>query len=365
MLKTLNKLKKPDFNLLITTLILTIFGIIMVYNASVAEANQLFGDKYYFLKLQLKWVLIGYLGLIGAMIIPLNWLKKIAWPSLVLTLILLILVLIPGIGNSALGARRWMNIGPFNLQPSELSKLTLSLYLAAWLTKNRPFGLYLLILGVVLGLIMLQPDLGTAIVVIFSSILVYYVSGANWIYLSLLSIIGGLTGIGLILSSPYRKARLLTFFDPTRDPLGSSYHIRQALIAIGSGGLFGLGLGQSRQKYQFLPQVATDSIFAVVAEELGFLGGTLVLIIFCWLIYKCFNVARTATDDFTRLLAVGISSWLATQSFLNFAAMLALVPLTGVPLPFISYGGSSLVFALTGIGLLLNISRYRSNLIKK
>lgn len=365
MLKNFTKPKKPDFSLFILALVLTLFGIVMVYNASVFEAFQIYADKYHFLKAQLVWFGIGLLSLLIVTFIPLNLIKKTAGVFFSLTLVLLGLVLIPGIGNSALGARRWINIGGFSLQPTELAKLSLSIYLSAWLIKHRSFWAYLIVLGLVLGLIMLQPDLGTAIIIIFSSVIVYYVSGVNWLYLLAVGIFGSLSGAALILTSAYRKARVLTFINPAQDPLGSSYHIRQALITIGSGGLWGLGLGQSRQKYQFLPQVTTDSIFAVIAEELGFIGAGLLIILLLMLIFKAFKLARLAADDFSKLLAAAIASWLAIQVTVNLAAMLALIPLTGVPLPFISYGGSSLIVNLTAVGLLLNISRYQLNPKKK
>lgn len=361
MLYSTCKPKKPDFILFFLVVILSLFGIVMIYNASVFEAFQIYADKYHFLKAQLVWFGIGLTSLLVTTFIPLSLIRRLGGVFFSLTLILLVLVLIPGIGNTALGARRWINIGGFGLQPTELVKLSLSIYLSAWLIKHRSFWSYLIILGVILGLIMLQPDLGTAIVIIFFSVIVYYVSGANWLYLLAVGILGSLSGLALILTSAYRKARLLTFLNPAQDPLGSSYHIRQALITIGSGGLFGLGLGQSRQKYQFLPQVTTDSIFAVIAEELGFIGACFLIIILFIIIFKAFKIARLAVDDFSKLLATAIASWLAIQITVNLAAMMALIPLTGVPLPFISYGGSSLVVSLTATGLLLNISRYQKN----
>ena len=356
------KSRKPlDKVLLILTLGLTLFGVLMVYDASIVEAYNLFNDKYYFLKQQLIWFTLGFISLIITSRLPLLWLKKIAPIALLISIILLILVLIPGIGSSTYGARRWINLAGFTLQPTELVKLSLSLYLATWLAKHRSFWHYLVLLGLILGLIMLQPDLGTSIVIIFTAVLTYYISGANAFHILSLSLVSGLSGLALILSSSYRKERLLTFLNPTRDPLGSSYHIRQALIAIGSGGLWGLGLGQSRQKYQFLPQVTTDSIFAIIAEEIGFFGSSLVIIALFFIVLRGFRIARLAPDTFTKLLAASISSWIGIQATINLAAMLALAPLTGVPLPFISYGGSSLIVILTGVGLLLNISRYQVN----
>lgn len=365
MLKSKPKPKKPDLVLAALVIAITFFGLLMVYNASVVEAYQLYSDKYHFVKLQSLWAALGLIALAFATFLPLSLFKKIAPAALLINIILLIIVIIPGVSSSSFGARRWINLAGFSLQPTELIKLTLSLYLAAWLAKERPFWPYLVILALILGLIMLQPDLGTAIVIILTAVLVYYISGAPLTYLLLVGILGTASGLGLIFSSQYRKERLLTFLNPSRDPLGSSYHIRQALIAIGSGGLWGLGLGQSRQKYQFLPQVTTDSIFAIIAEELGFFGSSLVIIVLFAIVIKAFHIARLAPDSFTRLLATGIASWLGLQILINLAAMLALVPLTGVPLPFISYGGSSLIVILTGMGLLLNISRFQLSSKKK
>lgn len=354
--------RKPVDKILLTlTLAVTLFGILMVYDASVVEAYQLFNDKYYFLKLQSQWAVLGFIALFITSKLPLDWFKKIAPLALIVSLILLIIVLIPGLGETTLGARRWLNLAGFNLQPTELIKLSLSLYLATWLAKDRSFWLYLVLLGFILGLVMLQPDLGTAIVIIFSAVLTYYISGANIFYLISVGFMGILSGLALIFTSAYRKERLLTFFNPARDPLGSSYHIKQALIAIGSGGLWGLGLGQSRQKYQFLPQVTTDSIFAVIAEEIGFFGAGLVILALFFIVIRALRIARLAPDNFSRLLAAAIAGWIGIQAVINLAAMLALLPLTGVPLPFISYGGSSLIVTLAAIGLLLNISRFQLN----
>ena len=357
--------KKPDFVLLILVILTALFGVLMVYNASVVEAFQLFSDKYYFLKLQSLWLVLGMVILGLTAFISLPFLKKIAPIALLINILLLIAVLIPGIGSTTYGARRWINIAGFTLQPTELIKLTLTLYLAAWLDKDKPLWPFLVILGVILGLIMLQPDLGTTIVIILTAVSIYFISGAPLMHLSLLGILGLLSGIGLIFLSPYRKERLLTFFNPARDPLGSSYHIQQALIAVGTGGLWGLGLGQSRQKYQFLPQVSTDSIFAIIAEELGFFGAGLVILILFAIVLRAFKIARFSPDNFTKLLSAGIASWLGLQILINISAMLALLPLTGVPLPFISYGGSSLLVTLAGIGLLLNISRFQISPKKK
>lgn len=353
------KPKKADYLLLSAIVILTIFGVIMVYNASVFEAFRIFSDKYYFLKNQFIWAVIGLILMSVASKIPLELVKRLSFPSLIISLFLLIIVLIPGIGTKVMGARRWINLGSFTLQPTELVKLALTVYLAAWLAKQKPLLPFLGLLGLIGGLIMLQPDLGTTIIISFTAVATYYLSGAPILTFLFIGLFGFVSGLGFIFSSSYRKERLLTFFNPSRDPLGSSYHIQQALIAIGSGGLWGLGLGQSRQKYQFLPQVTTDSIFAIIAEELGFIGSSLVIFLLVFIILRTFKVARYAPDNFTRLLTAGIGCWLGIQSLINIAAMVSLLPLTGVPLPFISYGGSSLIVSLTAMGLVLNISRYQ------
>ena len=350
---------RPDWFLLSLVLGLTVFGLVMVGNASVVEAYRDFGDKLYYLKLQLQWAGLGLFLFFLASFFPYRRLKVLAAPLMVFTLFSLVAVLIPSLGTQALGARRWLGVGSWRFQPAELTKFSFALYLAAFLSNKKKILPFLVLLGLLVFLIMLEPDLGTTVIVIISGLIVYFVSGAPLWLIGGLGILGVLGGLGLIFFSSYRKERLLTFLNPTRDPLGASYHIRQILIALGSGGLFGLGLGQSRQKYEYLPAVTTDSIFAVIAEETGFVGAFLVILTFLVLIWRGFKIAKEAPDAFGRLLAIGIISWLGLQALVNLAAMVALVPLTGIPLPFISYGGSSLVLALTGAGILLNISKQR------
>lgn len=350
---------RPDWFLLGLALALTIFGVVMVGNASVIEAYRDFGDKLYFLKLQAQWAGLGLFALLIASVFDYRRLKFWATPLMLLALCLLVLVLIPGLGRQTLGARRWLSLGGFTFQPAELIKLAFVLYASVLLANKKKAWPFLFLLAVVLLLIMLEPDLGTAVVVTATGLIVYFASGASLGLITLIGLVGFLTGAGLVLFSPYRRERLLTFFNPTRDPLGASYHIRQILIALGSGGIFGLGLGQSRQKYEYLPATTTDSIFAVIAEELGFVGGSVVIIAFLLFIWRGIKIAQEAPDEFGRLLAVGITAWIGLQALINLAAMVALVPLTGVPLPFISYGGSSLVLALTGTGILLNVAKQK------
>ena len=352
--------RKPDVFLLVLTCFLTVFGIIMVGDASVVEAYRDFGDKFYYLKLQAQWVGLGMLGLFGGLFFNLQKLKKLAFPLLLITIIFLILVLIPGVGIKALGAKRWLGLGSFRFQPSELAKFTFILWTAAFLSNKKKTLPFLGVLGLLGGLIILQPDLGTTIILVSSGLIIYFASEAPIWEIGILGIFGILGGLGLIFSSPYRKERFLTFLNPGRDPLGASYHIRQILIALGSGGILGVGLGQSRQKYEYIPMATTDSVFAIIAEEVGFIGAMILVSLFLVFIWRGLKIAKEAPDEFSRLLAVGITSWIGFQALLNFGAMTALIPLTGIPLPFISYGGSSLVLSLLTIGILGNISRYKT-----
>jgi cell division protein FtsW len=258
-----------------------------------------------------------------------------------------------------LGARRWINLGFFVLQPAELTKLVLVIYLSAWFSAKEKGRLasFLILMGMVVGLVILEPDLGTAIIIIATAVTLYFFSGAPVTqFLVLIPFLG--TGVlALAVFSPYRFRRLTTFLNPESDPQGASYHIRQAVIALGSGGLFGVGIGQSRQKYEYLPEANTDSIFAIIGEEIGFLGAILLIGLFAFVIWRGFRIAKRVTDPFGRFLALGITVWFGYQVAINIAAMVALIPLTGVPLPLISYGGSSLVMMLASLGILVNISR--------
>ena len=338
-------------------LLLTMFGVLMVFDASVVEAYRDFLDKFYFARQQLVWAVAGVAAMLIFSSIPYQVYRKAAIWAFAVSLLLLVLVLIPSVGTKVLGARRWITIGGIGIQPAELVKLTITMYLSTFFEKNIRFIHFALIVSIVVGLIMLEPDLGTAAVVAVIAFAIYFLAGASWKSIFLTSAAGILGATGFILSSQYRRARILTFLDPTKDPLGASYHIRQVLIALGSGGLFGVGIGKSRQKYEYIPAATTDSIFAIIAEELGFLGGLTLITLFVVFFVRSFSIAKRAADRFGQLLASGIAIWIATQTVINLGTMVALVPLTGVPLPFISYGGSSTIAVLSAVGILLNISK--------
>ena len=270
----------------------------------------------------------------------------------------LVLVLIPGVGAKLLGARRWISVGPIFFQPSEPAKFGLILYLAKLMSKKEASILYFVPLAIISALVMLEPDLGTTLIIVLAGAVQIFVSEINLLHFTAVGILGGLATLLLTVTSSYRKERLLTFFEQISDPLGRSYHIRQILLALGSGGLFGVGLGASRQKYLFLPEAGTDSIFAIIAEEVGFIGAFLLISLLGFYVIKAIIIAKNAPDKFSSFLALGIAAWIGIQVILNIGSMTALVPLTGVPLPFISYGGSSLVMIMFATGILLNISKY-------
>jgi cell division protein FtsW len=346
-----------DLNLCITVGVLLLFGLLLVYDSSLSHALRDFNDGYYYIKQQLIWVSLGLLIAGFFTVFDYHRLKIFALPSVVGSLILLLMVFIPGLGTQAGGAHRWLDLGVFTLQPSEIFKLAGILWLAAIYEKRAKYGAFLLLSGVgVVILALLQRDLGSAIVVVLMAVITYLIAGGSLIKVAMAIPVGILGFLVLVLSSEYRKKRVLAFLDPFSDPQGFTYHISQVLIALGSGGLFGLGLGQSRQKF-YIPEVTTDSIFAVVGEELGFFGAAFLIFLFSLLIVRGFRIAQNAPDRFGMVLAGGITAWLGIQAVVNIGSMVALFPLTGVPLPFISYGGSALVVNLAAIGMILNISK--------
>lgn len=353
------RLRPPDRWALLTVVMLSGFGILMVYDSSVAIAIRDFGNQYYYAAEQAKWLIAGFVALFVFSLIDYHYWQKIALPILLGTLVLLLAVFLPHIGVSALGAHRWINFGFFILQPAELAKFTLVIYLSAWFTsreRGRLFS-FLLLIGMVVGLVLIEPDLGTSIIIVAIGVILYFASGAPLIHFGILIPVLAVGLIGLAIVSPYRMARLTTFLHPNEDTQGASYQIHQALLALGSGGWVGVGVGQSREKYSYLPEANTDSIFAIIGEELGFVGSTAVILAFVFLVWRGFRIAKRAPDHFGTLIALGMTVWIAVQTTINLSAMAALMPLTGVPLPFISYGGSSLIIMLAAVGILLNVSR--------
>lgn len=366
---------QPDYVFLGIVTVLVIFGLVMLSSASSVLGFQRFGDSNYYLKKQLIGAFVGLLGFFVALRIDYRQWKRWAVPMMFGTIILLLLVFVPGLGPSLLGARRWISIGPIFFQPSEIVKLAFVLYLAAWFEQRdhllgsmrQGFAPFLVTLGVVATLVLLQPDLGTTLIIVLMSVAIYFSAGGSIKHLMGLGAVGAVLLFLAVKLAPYRAQRLTVFLNPDIDPsgLGASYHIRQAWLAIGSGGLFGLGLGRSQQKFNYLPEPAGDSIFAVMAEELGFIFVT--LFVFAWLvlILRGLRIARNAPDRFGRLTALGIITWLGLQAFLNIAALSGLLPLTGIPLPFMSHGSSAMVVSMTAIGVMMNISRQTTRSVRR
>lgn len=348
---------KVEFPLILTVVGLCIFGLVMVYDSSVVQSYQDFGDSYFFARQQLIWLGLG--ALVALILSNFNYqrLKPLSIFFLAGSFLMLLAVFIPGIGTKVSGASRWLALGPITLQPAEAIKISGIIWLASILEKG-PRLKHLLVLILLVGFItgFLQKDLGSTIIFVLSAASLFLVAGGSIIQLMGTVLAAALAGIALVITSEYRRNRLSAFLNPFSDPQGFTYHISQVLIALGSGGLFGLGLGQSRQKF-YIPEVTTDSVFAIVGEELGFVGAVILILLFGFLIYRGFRIAQKAPDQFGKLLAVGLTSWLGAQAIINLSAMVAFLPLTGVPLPFISYGGSALVANLAAIGILLNISR--------
>jgi len=361
------RLHKPDYVFFGIASFLFLFGILMLASASTVIAYERFQNSSYYLTHQL---LFGALPGVVLFLIMYSidyhlWRRWVRF-LFPLSLLLLILVFIPGVGVSYGRAQNWFSLGGFSFQPIELVKLTFVLYLALWLEERESliqntkgvFLPFLVLLGIVGGLIVLQPDLGGFLIVAMIALLMYFVAGAPWWQFGAIGSAGAALLAFVILAAPYRLSRLITFLNPDFDKLGVGYHVQQALLAVGSGGFFGLGLGQSRQKFLYLPEVIGDSIFAIIAEELGFIVTTLFVLLWIVLLVRGFHIAKNAPDTFGWYTSIGLTVWLVVQAFVNMGAMVRVFPLTGVTLPLVSYGGTSLVITLAAIGLLLNISRH-------
>jgi cell division protein FtsW len=358
--------KNADFFIFITVLVLLFIGTIMVASSTAAYAGERFGDSFYFIKRQMVYVILGVMAMFAMMNVNYKRLGKISPILMMLSIFLLIIVLIPGIGVELNEARRWIGIRGQTIQPTEVAKLSIILFLSYSLSKkkdkvrNFTKGLlpYLGLLGIIAGLVMLEPHFSATVIIGSVTMILLFAAGAKLGHFVLLSAPVMSLGTFLVISSPYRLRRLVAFLDPWSDVRGGGWQIIQSLLAIGSGGLFGRGTGKSLQKLLYIPEPYNDFIFSILAEEFGFLGVILVAFLFGLLIWRGFKVAMNAPDTFGGLVALGITSLIAIQVIINIAVVTSSMPVTGMPLPFFSYGGTSLIFLLSGVGILLNISRY-------
>lgn len=362
--------KRPDPVFLALLGALVAFGFIMLTSASGPLAFQRFDDPYWFVKHQLLYGLLpgSAFFLLFANVDYRAW-RRFAPHLLAASIVLLLVVFLPGIGAEWGTSKSWLHVGGFSLQPVEIVKLFFLVYLAALLERRAEAGEggvgtglapFLVALGAIALLLMLQPDLGSLLVIAAIAFAVYFVAGAPWLHIVGIIAAGAGAVALLIKSAPYRAARLMTFLHPELDPQGVGYHINQAFLAIGSGGWFGMGLGHSKQKYLFLPEVAGDSIFAVISEELGFIFMLAVLALLAAFILRMVRIAQRAPDPFGRFAAIGIAGWVFFQSLFNIGSMIGIMPMTGLPLPFVSYGGSSMAVLLGAMGVLANISAQAS-----
>lgn len=358
--------KTPDVWLMAVTGLLLFIGVLMVYSASAVLSHHKFDDSLYYAKRQLLFAALGILAMLGVARLDYDQFRRWSKIGLIVCFILLIIVLIPGIGIWRNGARSWLGIGAFSIQPSEFMKLAMIVFLGHWLAKHQRHltrvatGLLppLAILALAFGLIMLQPDLGTGTVLFATGIMMIFVAGMRIAHLCVMIGLGVFGFAALVISAPYRMQRIVAFLDPWQDQLGSGYQIIQSLYAIGPGGLMGAGYGMSKQKYLYLPEPQTDFIFSVTAEELGFLGGGTIIVLFLMIVWRGLHIAFNAPDLPATLIAFGITSMLGIQAMMNIGVVTGAFPVTGITLPLLSYGGSSLILTLVALGVLLNISRY-------
>ena len=362
-------MKKERILLIIAVVLLNLFGLIMIYSASNIWSEYKFNDPYKYLKSQGLFLIISYITLFIVSKVPYVEYKKKSNVIFLVCVVLLVLVLIPGVGSVRNGSRSWFGIGGFGIQPSEFTKLGLIIFTSKYLSNNnkeiRDIKKGVLpILGILLlifGLIMLEPDFGTGVVIVMTIVVLLFTSGVKMNFFIKIGVLGLIGVVALIIIAPYRMQRILSFINPWNDPLGSGFQIIQSLYAIGPGGLLGLGFGNSVQKHFYLPEPQTDFIFSIISEEFGFMGVLLVSILFITIIYSGFKIAMKCEDLFGKYLVFGITFGLAFQTMLNLMVVVGLIPVTGVTLPFLSYGGSSLLITMCGMGILLNISKNSCN----
>ena len=356
--------RRGDKSLIVAAATLSAFGLVMVFSASEVQGWLWFRNAAYYFERQLVWLALGLILLWVGARVDYHRLRPLAWPLGAVTLALLVLVLLPHVGVEAYGARRWLQVGPLGMQPAELAKGTTILFMAAWLERHRArlgslengVAPFLALLALVSVLILLERDLGTTLIVAAILMAQFLVAGGQKRHVLLLLLIVGLSAFVFIRIEPYRLHRIMAFLNPWSDPLNTGFQSIQSVLALGSGGIFGVGLGQSIQKYQWLPFAHTDFIFAIVGEETGLIGTTAVLSLFALFTYRGYRIALKAPDAFGSLIACGVTTWVAFQALINIAAVTVTLPTTGIPLPFISYGGSSLAITLLAVGILMNVA---------
>jgi len=356
-----------DHTLLIVMIALTLVGLVMVFSASAVVAANRFHDPGYYLKRQLAWMGFGLLVMHLASRVDYIWWKRLWIPLLGLTVTLLGMVLMPSLGIAAKGARRWLSLGPIAIQPAEIAKLVVVMYLAAYLARKEDrlttfwSGLMpaLLVIGVISGLVLLEPDLGTVVVMGSVTIGMLFLGGARLSHLLSLGLCAVPVVLALVLGSSYRRQRLMTFLEPWKDASDTGFQITQSFLAFGSGGLFGVGLGEGKQKLFFLPEAHTDFVLALVGEELGLAGTAVIILLFATFVVRGFQISARARMPFGRFLGMGVTLLIGIQALINACVVTGLLPTKGLTLPFVSYGGSSLVISMLGVGILLSISRDR------
>ena len=360
-------MKKYDKILLIAVILISLFGTLMIYSSSYIWAEYKFNDPYKYLKSQIIFLIIGYIVMIIVSNFSYHNYKRLANIIFGICFAMLTLVLIPGIGTIRNGSRSWFGIGGFGIQPSEFTKLGLIIFTSKYLSNNtrelkdikKGVLPILAVVFLVFGLIMLEPDFGTGVVIVMTIIVLLFISGVKMNFFIKIGVLGLIGIVILILIAPYRMERIISFLNPWIDPLGSGFQIIQSLYAIGPGGLLGLGFGNSIQKHFYLPEPQTDFIFAIISEEFGFMGVLIVSILFITIIVRGLKIAMECENSFGKFLAFGITFGLAFQTILNLMVVVGLIPVTGVTLPFLSYGGSSLIISLISIGILLNIHKHK------
>jgi cell division protein FtsW len=365
-MKSVGREKKPDLILLLVTLLLVTIGTVMIYSSSSILATERYQDGQYFLKKQLFFLVLGLLLMVLMTRIPYYKLRKLAWPGIILSVVLLAVIWIPHVGVRAGGATRWLHLGVFSFQVSEMVKIALILFLAHFLTQRvnrireirQGILIPLSVTGVIAAMIVVQPDFGTTVIIAAITLLMIYLAGGRIAHLAGIAALFLPLAVWMLVHKSYRLTRLMTFLDPWKDPRHSGFQIIQSLISFGSGGALGVGIGDGMQKLFYLPEPHTDFILSVIAEEGGFIAVGLVLFLYIVLIIRGFQISLKAPELFGNLLAAGLTMMIALEAFINIAGVMGLIPLKGLALPFLSYGGTSLVMSLVAVGMLLNISAY-------